>query len=222
MLKPVKSAIANLIGRDRANTLVNSYHDWRLRQQSRRVLAELPKSGLRLHIGCGTNHLDGWVNIDGARKEGVDVLWDLRFGLPFGDNSATAIFGEHVIEHIPQEGAEALMRECRRALEPGGVARVSVPDAERFLRSYAGDRQFLQHPEFPGPVATALERVNIMMRQGGQHLWAYDGESLSLMMQKAGFAQTIVQKFGVSAHSQMQGIDAPQREFESLYVEGVK
>ena len=80
----------------------------------------------------------------------------------------------------------------------------------------------MQHPEFPGPVATALERVNIMMRQGGQHLWAYDGESLSLMLQKAGFSQALAQKFGVSAHPQMQGIDAAQREFESLYVEGVK
>jgi predicted SAM-dependent methyltransferase len=186
------------------------------------VLAELPKNGLRLHLGCGTNHLDGWVNIDGARKEGVDVLWDLRNGLPFEDNRATAIFGEHVLEHIPKEEAEALAREVRRVLEPGGVARFSVPDAERFLRSYAGDREFLNHPEFPQPVETALERVNIMMRQDGQHLWAYDGEALSLMLQKAGFTRAVVQPFGVSAHPNMQNIDAKQREFESLYVEGVK
>jgi predicted SAM-dependent methyltransferase len=222
MLKSVKTAIAGVIGRQRANALANPYHDWRLRQQSRRVLAELPKNGLRLHLGCGTNHLDGWVNIDGARKEGVDVLWDLRNGLPFEDNRATAIFGEHVLEHIPKEEAEALAREVRRVLEPGGVARFSVPDAERFLRSYAGDREFLNHPEFPQPVETALERVNIMMRQDGQHLWAYDGEALSLMLQKAGFTRAVVQPFGVSAHPNMQNIDAKQREFESLYVEGVK
>jgi predicted SAM-dependent methyltransferase len=222
MFKALKNAVVGVLGRERANAVVNPYHDWRAAARSRRVLAQLPQQGLRLHIGCGTNHLEGWVNLDGARSEGVDVVWDLRNGLPFADNGATAIFGEHLIEHLPPEAAAELARECLRVLEPGGVLRLSAPDAERFLRSYAGDRQFLRHPDFPQTVETPLERINIMMRQQGQHLWAYDTESLSLLLQKAGFTRATGQAFGVSAHPQMQNLDSPARAFESLYVEGVK
>ena len=115
-----------------------------------------------------------------------------------------------------------LLGECYRALKPGGVLRVSTPDAERFLRSYAGDGEFLRHPGFPEPIETPLDRINQMMREYGQHLWVYDAESLILLLRKTGFSSAVAQPFGVSAHPRMQGIDSAEREFESLYVEAIK
>jgi predicted SAM-dependent methyltransferase len=222
MFQAVKRAVVRVVGRERVNSIVNPYHDWRAGSRSRRVLAGLPATGLRLHLGCGLNRLDGWVNLDEARNEAVDVVWDLRDGLPFPDDSAVAIFCEHVIEHMPKTVGEMLLCECRRVLETGGVARFSTPDAERYLRSYAGDREFLRHPGFSEPIETPLDRINLMMRENGQHLWAYDAESLAGVFCKAGFTQTLTQTYGVSAHPQMQGLDSPARAFESLYVEGVK
>src|SRR5713101_6538584 len=100
---------------------------------------------------------------DAARGEGIDVIWDLRRGLPFPSGSCAAILGEHVIEHIAKEDAEKLLRECHRVLQKGGVVRISTPDAGRFLRSYAGDGEFLRHPNFIEPAEAPLDRINTIM-----------------------------------------------------------
>jgi predicted SAM-dependent methyltransferase len=173
-------------------------------------------------LGCGAAAMEGWVNVDIARGPHVDVVWDLRRGLPFKDESCSAIFSEHVIEHISKDAASKLLGECRRVLQRGGVLRLSTPDAGRFLCSYAGDREFLRHPEFPRPAETPLDRINMMMREDGQHLWVYDSESLILLLRRAGFKSCVEQQFGVSQHPRMQNIDTPSRAFESFYVEAVK
>jgi len=221
-LQSLKRAVVRAIGRERANRLSAPYHDWAARRRTQRTLRSLPAKDLRLNIGCGPNPLPGWVNVDVARGPGIDVVWDLRYGLPFPAESCAVVFGEHVIEHMPKEAAEALAREARRVLQPGGVLRLSTPDAGRYLRSYAGDREFLNHPNFGSPAETALERVNQMMREGGQHLWAYDAESLLLLLSRAGFSRAVEQEFGRSLHPLMRDIDTEGRAFETLYVEAVK
>jgi predicted SAM-dependent methyltransferase len=221
-LKVLKRAIVGAIGRDRANRLGAPFYDWSAGRRTARTLSSLPKSDLCLNIGCGSRPLPGWVNLDAARGDQIDVVWDLRRGLPFPDDSCAAIFGEHVIEHIPKADAESLLRECHRVLQPDGVVRLSTPDAGKFLRAYVGDKQFLADPRFPDSADTSMDRVNMMMREYGQHLWVYDIESICLVLQKAGFSSTIEQKFGASTHPGMQGIDLEERAFESLYVEAVK
>ena len=218
----LKRPIVGLIGRDRANQITAPYHDWRAGQRTRHFLANLPSKHLSIHLGCGYRPKKDWINVDQARGPEVQVVWDLRRGLPFADASCSAIFSEHFIEHVTKEDAANLLSECHRALQPGGVLRVSTPDAELFFRSYAGDKTFLAHPGFTQPIDTPVDRVNFMMREYGQHLWSYDEELLTLMFERAGFSKVIRQRFGVSAHSRMNDIDCDAREFESLYLEGVK
>jgi len=160
--------------------------------------------------------------VDRARGPAVDVVWDLRHPLPFSSDSFLAIFCEHVLEHLTKPDAADLVRECRRILQPGGVIRLSTPDAERFLRSYATDRSFLFHPGFAEAVEMPLDRINLMMREFGQHLWVYDADSLVFLLQRAGFSKVIPQAFGQSIHPLMKDIDSSAREFESLYVEATK
>jgi predicted SAM-dependent methyltransferase len=218
----LKSPLVGLIGRERANRISAPYHDWRAGKRTEHFLANLPASDLYVHLGCGYRPKQGWINVDQARGPEVQVVWDLRRGLPFADQSCAAIFSEHFIEHITKEDAAHLLAECYRTLQPGGVLRVSTPDAELFLRAYAGDRKFLAHPGFTQAIDTPVDRVNFMMREYGQHLWSYDEELLRLMFERAGFQNVIRQQFGISAHPRMMNIDFDQREFESLYLEGVK
>ena len=218
----LKRAVVRIIGRERANRVSEPFHAWRARRRTRRNLAALPAGDLCVNLGCGQSPLEGWVNVDIARGPRVDVVWDLRRGLPFADESCAAIFSEHVIEHLSKEDAERLLGECRRVLQRGGALRLSTPDAGRYLRSYAGDGEFLRHPSFPQPFETPIDRVNIMMREGGQHLWAYDGDSLLSLLRRAGFKTAVEQQFGVSGHTRMQNIDMEARAFESLYVEAFK
>jgi predicted SAM-dependent methyltransferase len=218
-LRDVKKPVVRMLGRERANRLSAPYHDRRARRRTRATLERLPAHGLLVNLGCGHRPLPGWVNLDIARGPGVDVVWDLREGLPFRSGSCAAILGEHVIEHLDRPAAERLARECLRALEPGGVVRLSTPDLGRFLRSYAGDGAFIRHPEFPREAETPMDRVNMAMREGGQHLWSYDAASLTLLLEKAGFVTVVEREAGASAHALLQGVDSPDRAFESLYVE---
>lgn len=218
----LKRAIVRLIGRERANRASAPFYDWQARRRTQRHLASLPAQDLCINLGCGPSALPGWVNVDLARGPGIDVVWDLRRALPFADESCAAVFSEHVIEHLSQEDAERLLRECHRILQTGGVLRLSTPDAGRYLRSYAGDREFLRHPSFPQAVDSPIDRINIMMREGGQHLWVYDSDSLLRLLRRVGFASAAEQQFGVSQHPRMQKIDLESRAFESLYVEAVK
>jgi predicted SAM-dependent methyltransferase len=136
--------------------------------------------------------------------------------------SCTAITSEHLIEHLPKPAAEDFLKECLQALEPNGVLRLSTPDAERFLRSYAGDRAFLHAPYFEAPIDTPVDRINIMMREHGQHHWSYDAELLTVMLLRVGFSRVETMSFGQSHHAIMRGIDSPARRFESLYIEAEK
>ena len=218
----LKQLIVQLFGRERANRVSAPYHDWKARRKTRRRLATLPSEELCINIGCGPNCLPGWINVDIARHEGLDIVWDLRQGLPFPDESCTAVFGEHVIEHIRKEDAAKLLKECYRVLQKGGIIRLSTPDAGRYLKAYATNDEFLSHRSFERSIETPMDRINHMMREDGQHLWVYDAPALILLLQQAGFRQVAEQAFGSSQHARMNNIDTASRAFESLYVEAVK
>jgi len=222
ILQSVKRAIVGILGRRRANRIAGPYHDWRAHRRTGATLAGLPARDLCVNIGCGPKSLPGWINLDAARGESIEVVWDLRQGLPFGTETCSAIFGEHVIEHLSKDDGEQLLRECYRTLQSGGVLRLSTPDAGRFLRSYTGDGSFLRDPRFMQTAETSMDRINMMMREYGQHLWVYDAESLILLLQKAGFRTATEQAFEISAHPRMRRIDSAERAFESLYVEAIK
>jgi predicted SAM-dependent methyltransferase len=218
----LKRSMARIIGRERANKISGPYHDWRARKRTQNFLAELLQHDLCVNLGCGYRPIKGWINVDHARGPEVQVVWDLRRGLPFQDESCSAIFSEHLIEHVPREDAARLLAECHRVLAGGGVLRLSTPDAGRYLRSYAGDQNFLSDPAFGEAAGTPMDRVNQMMREGGQHLWVYDAESLTQALKTAGFSRIVEQEFAQSMVPKMQGIDTEARAFESLYVEAVK
>ena len=218
----LKRSLVGIIGRERANKIAGPYHDRRARRSTMEFLANLPKDDLCVNLGCGYRPMKGWVNVDRARGSEVQLVWDLAKGLPFPNSSCSVIFSEHFIEHISKEDATRFLSECYRALKAGGVLRISTPDAETFLRSYAGDQKFLAHPSFSQQIDTPIDRVNYMMREYGQHLWSYDEELLTLMLKRAGFEKVVRQRFGASLHPCMNNIDFKDREFESLYLESIK
>lgn len=209
---------AEIIGRERANRLSAPVYDWLARRQTARFLENLNQKDLLVNVGCGYRPLPGWVNVDIARGY-ADVVWDIRKGLPFNDQSCAAIFCEHVIEHLSKEDGLNLLREFYRILQPRGVVRISTPDAGRFLRSYVNDDGFFNHPGFGDRVENPLDRINKMMRENGQHLWVYDEASLIVALSLAGFSEMVRQRFTESLSGNMKSIDSPDREYESLYID---
>jgi predicted SAM-dependent methyltransferase len=109
------------------------------------------------------------------------------------------IFSEHFFEHIDYpEPVCYLLRECLRVLRPGSVLRLSVPDTEWPLHDYRDGPKapyFLACKEnsdswwHPSYCTTRLEHINFHFRQDGQHRFAYDEETLSKVLDLAGFAE---------------------------------
>jgi predicted SAM-dependent methyltransferase len=195
--------------------------------------------GCRVNIGCGDRPTPGWVNIE-LRSSAQIYFWDCRRGLPFSDNTVTAIYCEHVFEHFsPETEAPLFLRECRRCLRPDGVMRIVVPDAGAYLSAYGQSWECfsaldpLEQSEegwrekrisYKGThiaYRTQMQLINEVFRQGNQHKYAYDEETLLLALREAGFSDVMRQSFGVSLDHDMAP-DSELRRSESLYVEAVK
>jgi predicted SAM-dependent methyltransferase len=193
------------------------------------------RTGLRVQIGCGSRSRADWINLDLLVAPDI-TTWDCRRGLPFDDASVSVIFAEHVFEHLDRPRSTLpFLAECLRCLEPDGVLRLIVPDAEMYLRGYASDgwdtlaknRPLKADGDayrdcwLPETYQTKMELVNAVFRQGSEHKFAYDAETLMLDLRTAGFSQVAKQEFGKS-FSQNALLDSPERASESLYVEGLK
>ena len=68
---------------------------------------------------------------------------------------------------------------------------------------------------------TRMELVNHVFRQGQQHKFAYDFETIEFLLKRNGFQDVRKQVYGRSAMPELC-IDREIRETESLYVEAIK
>ena len=55
---------------------------------------------MKLHVGCGTNKLEGWVNIDAVPDCAPDLVHNLSLPLPYPDLSVDELKAEGVLEHF--------------------------------------------------------------------------------------------------------------------------
>jgi predicted SAM-dependent methyltransferase len=186
-------------------------------RERRRAETASREGNLRLHLGSAWQPKDDWFNVDLAGHP-VDLAWNLAHGLPFPDVSAEAIFHEHLLEHLPLDAAARLIEESHRVLRPGGVMRIAVPDAGRYLLSYASGGQGLIADYRPGRPTNLLAAQEVFYLHG--HRSAWDLETLGLFVQAAGFEHCERRDFGDSRIEPCP--DSPHREQESVYVEAVK
>lgn len=186
-----------------------------------------------INLGSGGRGHPGWINVDVCPAPGVTCLFDCRKRLPFADNTARGIYTEHFFEHIDYtEEAPYFLAECRRVLQPGGVLRIVVPDAAKYIRAYceAGWEAIsrvrgLDATRFD-PYAecryhTKMELLNEVFRQAYEHKFAYDFETLAFLCTTYGFTRVVQQEYGRSLLAELC-IDQERRQSESLYVEAVK
>jgi predicted SAM-dependent methyltransferase len=191
------------------------------------------RTHLKLNIGCGPNVVADWINIDVDGPSEV-FRWDCRRGLPFDAGSVDLIFAEHVFEHLDPESGTKFLSECHRCLSAGGIVRIVVPDAGRYLELYSEPWSAME-PIRPlikengkyrdywlnTTYRTKMEFINEIFRQGGQHKYAYDAETLIMRFRDAGFTNVKQQQFGVSEDNRPP-LDTQMRRNESLYVEGIR
>lgn len=191
------------------------------------TLPPLPE-GPWINLGSGPDNPPGWINVDGSWQarlagrpwlarlarlltgsDGIGqwprgVVWrDLRKGLGYAPGSLAVVYCSHLLEHLHRDEAVRLLREAHRALRPGGVCRVVVPDVAAVVGWYLGHRT-LPPGERREPSSDLLMKMMLVRpaaapRGSGplswyrrltdldHHKWMYDGEGLLALLREAGF-----------------------------------
>lgn len=209
------------------------YH-WMLKNNRKTVIKSLRfESSIYTNIGSGGVGLPyGWINIDYNQCENVHFNFDCRKELPFAANSVKGLFTEHFFEHLDfNDEVPEFLKEVYRVLSTNGCIRIIVPDAEKYLFAYCSKDWDLLKQTRPLnedlidgmgiKYNTKMQLINEVFRQGGQHKYAWDYETLEYVLKKAGFSKVFKKKYSESIDKNL-AIDMEARRHESLYVEAIK
>ena len=91
---------------------------------------------LDLGSGDSSKQRGGNVSLDIRNIEDVNIIWDIRKGIPLPDNSCAKIVASHIIEHFYPHEFILLMNECWRILKKeDGEMYIITPSYERNART---------------------------------------------------------------------------------------
>jgi len=160
----------------------------------------------KLHVGCGKNRFNGWINADISAKS--DLIVFLQKKLPFRKNTLRRIYAEHVLEHVSYETAVFFLKESYRTLHYDGIIRIAMPDLDDLIDGYQTDWKrfdWVKFPEFSF-IKTRAEMINIAFRWWGhQHL--YNREELARALTDAGFSNFRYEEYGQSDHHDLRNLE---------------
>lgn len=101
------------------------------------------------------------ILIDVLRKKGLRVIESWAPPIPVPDASADVIYADQVLEHMSGiDAARLFTAEALRALKPGGVFFVVVPD-------YLKERTFFWDVDYTHNFVTTKRRVTQLFNDGG-------------------------------------------------------
>jgi SAM-dependent methyltransferase len=96
-------------------------------------------AGLRLNLGGGDTHIDGFVNVD-RKSNSTDAAEYECYPLRYADGTVDEVRASHVLEHFPHAQTADVLADWVRVLKPGGVLRLAVPDFRKIAGAYLEGR----------------------------------------------------------------------------------
>lgn len=133
---------------------------------------------MKVHLGCGTRCLPGFVHVDARPLEGIDHVATAD-NLPFADESVELLYWCHGLEHIQRPRVQQVLSELKRVLTLGGVLRLSLPDIRILASLYTSGRVPLE--KIVGPIHGRQDYPDNI------HYCSYDWQSLTQSLVTAGF-----------------------------------
>ena len=182
----------------------------------------------RVELGAGDGRRDGWIS--------TDVWWRARYHLdatgqwPFPPQSVSHVYADNMIEHVPIDGARALLRHALEAMQRGGRIRLVTPDVERCAEVYLerGDLARAQIEAHRGAGTRVEHFVDILRGVFVEYEhcrgYAWDFESLVYELDAAGFTSIERCELQQSADPVLRGLESrvlPVDRLTMLAVEAV-
>jgi SAM-dependent methyltransferase len=193
-----------------------------------RMLGFLPRFAATreyLNLGSGAAPHIAFTNIDFyaprtklslLRKGYSFVQHDLRFPLPFADETFQGVYSEHCVEHLYPTHAQALFRQALRVLKPGGVFRLITPDIAKYIAVYNKRPCRIGFSDY----INGCEAIWAATQNWG-HVSVWDAEMLDLKLRQAGFPHVEVLDFRQGKLPALL-VDLEMRRPYSVYVEAYK
>lgn len=138
---------------------------------------------MRLNLGCGDHYAPGWTNVDAVITDVVrpdvvlDVTSDTLSLLTFQD--VQHMYAGHVLEHIPHDDVEGVLRRWREWLTLDGELVVVGPDCDR------GEAMLRAGQMHPDEYELLLHGGNRW--PGDTHLWRATESETIILAERAGW-----------------------------------
>ena len=182
------------------------------------VPAKAPK---RLNWGCGAHVREGWVNSDAKVDDGVDLVCDIRKGLPLDTDSIDYAVSIHALPELSYSEVVPALEELRRVLKPGGVLRLALPDLRRAIAAYTfKNHDFFQVDE--SEVRSDGGRFIVHILWYGYSRTLFTVDFVEELLTRARFVDVMECRYRQTASRFGEIVELDNREDESLFVEATK
>jgi ubiquinone/menaquinone biosynthesis C-methylase UbiE len=143
-------------------------------------------SGVKLHLGCWSRNIPGWVHVDLCDLPHIDHKTSIDKLPMIADGAAELIYSSHSFEYFDRDQAKDVLREWCRVLQPGGTLRLSVPDFDALLSVYQKSGRLRT---IIGPI---FGRMEIQTPDGPTTLYhrtVYNLADITELLQENGFGE---------------------------------
>ncbi len=82
---------------------------------------------IKLHLGCGRDYKEGWINVDFNKDVKADIYCDISKKLPFKNNYVDEVLMDNVLEHVKRDRLLLFIDDLYRVCKNGAKIRIYVP-----------------------------------------------------------------------------------------------
>ena len=136
---------------------------------------------MKLHLGSGSRYLKGYLHVDIANYEHIDIQSSVDKLNTIDDDTVDEIYASHVLEYYDRNEVESVLNEWKRVLKKDGVLRIAVPNFETLIEVYQETDEI---EKILGPL---YGKWNLTDGSFIYHKTVYDKKSLTELLERIGF-----------------------------------
>jgi hypothetical protein len=175
----------------------------------------------RLNWGCGSHVLPGWINTDVKQAPEVDLVADIREGLPLAESSIEYAVSVHALPELRYDEVVPTMLELKRVLKPGGVLRLVLPDLRKAIDAYVeGNGSYFHLVE--ADATTLGGRLITQILWYGYSRTLFTSDFTAELLTRAGYVDLALCRPHQTASRFAEIVELDNREEESFYMEATK
>ena len=137
---------------------------------------------MKLHLGSGSRYLEGYLHIDIADYEHIDIKSSVDKLYTIENGTVDEIYASHVLEYFDRNEVESVLNEWKRVLKKDGVLRIAVPNFEALIKVYQETDEI---EKILGPL---YGKWGLSDSGFIYHKTVYDKKSLTELLERTGFS----------------------------------